>query len=260
MQLGERHPKKSDVRVQNRSLEKWKQPEQGRNGEATWLSLFTVVQHVTQGLPTLDPEITTSCFLCKAEPTQNIIKWAIWRLQREETRMKCRFNDKNGTVRIPTWQATSCPYPLVSKQLWNRPWKSSHWWTIVLLFLPAKNYLHVVADSLTPPADAVSMSSGDTQSFPVKSGWFWSSVRKLGSSHPSATGTDVAFSKALPCLGSHCLTWQMGLIKLDYLYGLFPSRNWIQAALAVPKWAGKKRQDLISFCFYIMLKRERRFL
>lgn len=70
---------------QNRSLERWKQRERGRHGEATCLSLFMLVQHVNQGLPTLDPEITTSCFLCKAEPTQNIIKWAIWRLQREET-------------------------------------------------------------------------------------------------------------------------------------------------------------------------------
>lgn len=103
-------PKKSDPWVRNRS---WKQPEQGRHGKVTWLSLSTLGQHLKQGLPTLDPEMTTSCSLCKAEKTQNIKKWAIWKLQRG----KCQFNDKSGTVLLPTWQATSCPIPSSSVQM-----------------------------------------------------------------------------------------------------------------------------------------------
>lgn len=40
----------------------------------TWGSHVHASAACDQGLPTLDPEITTSCFLCKAGPTQNIIK------------------------------------------------------------------------------------------------------------------------------------------------------------------------------------------
>lgn len=56
-----------------------------------------------------------------------------------------------------------------------------------------------------------------------------------------------AFSKALPCVGSHCLPWQIGGIKLDYLQGLFPNRNWMQAVLALQRWVLRKRQGFILF-------------
>ena len=47
--------------------------EAGRARE-TWGSHVHASAACDQGLPMLDPEIITSCFLCKAGPTQNIIK------------------------------------------------------------------------------------------------------------------------------------------------------------------------------------------
>lgn len=74
MKLEERHPQ--DERPVGAEQES-REMEAARAREM-WKSHLVITahlgQHLKQGPPTLDPEITTSCSLCRAEKTQNIKK------------------------------------------------------------------------------------------------------------------------------------------------------------------------------------------